>query len=225
MSRRQPLWIGLAVLSLLPAPARAEQVEIVTYYPSPSATTDDLRVKRATVGSDYKALNLDDPLATIPDGTLLVEGSIGIGTSRPPLTAPDGSTAGNLNVNNIFVRSLNGGVGAWVSEALAGGLEPSKPYTVYLSVPAGGSATYDVYTALQLWKYGVTRDRVRIATSYVVSWNGPTYDGPSGGWIGWGPTARNWPPGLGYAGMPNGDGVVMITSNSGAAVVQVGVTW
>lgn len=160
---RHVWWSGIAAgLLLIPTLACAEQVEIVTYYPSPSTTTDDLRVKRATVGSGYQAskLNLDDELAKIPDGSLLVEGAVGIGTTKLAGPAPNGK-AGNLTVNDVFLTSAN----AWASQALAADLAPTKPFTVTVLLPMAqerSTYAYDLYAMLQLWRYGVTREQMRL---------------------------------------------------------------
>lgn len=60
--------------------AAAETIELVTYYPSSGTNevdTDRLHAGRATVGEPYSLLNPAD--ADLPDGTLLVAGSVGIG--------------------------------------------------------------------------------------------------------------------------------------------------
>ncbi len=170
---------GLAAGVLLAATAAwAEQVEIVTYYPSPSATTDDVRAKRMTVGSGYKALNLDDPLAPIADGTLLVEQSVGVGAPVPFKTAPDPSgkspknnLLGNLDVNDIWLRSTQ----SWASQAFADSVAPTKPFRFYFSPPTfrvvdntgrawqtSALVSVDIYRDLQLWRSGVQRSDMRM---------------------------------------------------------------
>ena len=152
--------------------AWAEQDEIVTYYPSPAAATDDLKVKRAAVGTTYQTLNFDDALAAVADGTLLVEHGLGIGTTTLHNNgiAPSGQP-GILDVQDIWLRGAN----AWASQALADGLEPPKPYRVLIpwpperrlyngngEVPVPMTVSYDLYQALQLWRYGVARNQLRI---------------------------------------------------------------
>ncbi len=117
--------VGLWVGGFGAAPLRAESVEIVTYYPAPATVTDDLHVRRTTIGNTYKALNFDDPLAPVADGTLLVEGNLGVGivSGAPPVfaAAPNTQTTGNLNVNDVYLRSANSGAGAWASQSANGG--------------------------------------------------------------------------------------------------------
>ena len=161
------LVIGIAWITTTAVSAFAEQVEIVTYYPAPAATTDDLKVKRASVGTTYQALNFDDALNPVADGTLLVEHGLGIGT--PTLhnggIAPSGQP-GILDVQDIWLRGAN----AWASEAVAG--EPTKPITLGFGFgqipkpdgggPPEGAQAYNAYTALQLWRYGVPANAVRV---------------------------------------------------------------
>ncbi len=80
----------LAVFTLAGV-ARAETVELVTYYPSSATTgqvdTDRLRASRGTVGNTYSMTNPAD--AALPDGMLLVADRVGIGPNfaiPPPLT-------------------------------------------------------------------------------------------------------------------------------------------
>ena len=156
--------------------AWAEQVEIVTYYPSPAAATDDLKVKRAAVGSTYQALNFDDALAAVADGTLLVEHGLGIGTTTLHNNGLTSSgQPGILDVQDIWLRGAN----AWASE-VGGGAPPTPPYTVYIPVeltresrPSGDSywrihsGGLDLYQALGLWRAGVTQNEVTM-----VGWRG-----------------------------------------------------
>ena len=141
--------------------AWGETLEMVTYYPAPSAAGgnfDRLHANRATIGDAYNRTDVPD--ADVPDGHLFVFDRIGVGTTTPagPLHvvgvddttsniiflqgadtpaagAPDIrlgigtptplSTAppvpnglpGNLDVNDIFLRSAN----EWVSRLGLGG--------------------------------------------------------------------------------------------------------
>ncbi|MBI4226958.1 MAG: hypothetical protein HY600_01640 [Candidatus Omnitrophica bacterium] len=80
--------VGTLAVGCVATLARAESVEIVTYYPSPATVTDDLKVKRLSVGTTYQALNFDGT-PPVADGTVLVEG--------------------NLAVNDVYLRSAGGG--------------------------------------------------------------------------------------------------------------------
>ncbi len=73
-------------VGLIAGSAFAETIELVTYYPVNVSTgqmeTDRLHASRATIGDDpYSLTNPAD--ANLPDGTLLVAGSVGIGTANP----------------------------------------------------------------------------------------------------------------------------------------------
>ena len=74
----------LATGGLLTALAWAETLEMVTYYPAPSAAGGDfdrLHANRATIGQDYNRANVPD--ADVPDGHLFVFDRIGVGTTTP----------------------------------------------------------------------------------------------------------------------------------------------
>lgn len=158
--RRRTGWLMALGLLATPVIVLAETIELVTYYPAPAATTDDLKVRRASVGTTYQTLNFDDPLTPVANGTLLVEGNLGAGLiagAAPTFTGgPGGATSGLLNVQDIFLRS----VGVWASEALAGGVEPTKPYTITTKLPDTDvdTAAYDVYSILQLWRFMAWRE-------------------------------------------------------------------
>lgn len=53
-----------------------ETLTITTYYPSPYGSYNELRVNQMTVGSAYQSV-------AIPANSLVVEGSVGIGTITP----------------------------------------------------------------------------------------------------------------------------------------------
>ena len=81
------LLFAVLVLSLLfPSVGFAEELEFVTYYPSPIANateveTDLLSANRIAVGSGYIAPGSG---ALVPsDGQLIVEKRVGIGTDNP----------------------------------------------------------------------------------------------------------------------------------------------
>lgn len=229
MRRLHRIVSGLVGLLLcIPTLAFAESVEIVTYYPSPSTTTDDLKVKRASVGPDYKTLNFDDSLAKIEDGTLLIQRSLGIGLSAaapvPFKTAPDPSgqspkngLLGNLDVNDIWLRSTQ----SWASQAFGADLAPPHPYDVSFEIPAADSnVAYDVYTVLELWKFGVARDKVKIKGFMLLGWGGSALSPPS-------PlNPQPWPQGLDTPSMTNG--VITMgnrANNNKAGSILVIVDW
>ncbi|MCX5712554.1 MAG: hypothetical protein NTY47_05755 [Candidatus Omnitrophica bacterium] len=66
-----------------------DQLTITTYYPSPNGS--------------YKDLN--------------VSNSIALGTTTPRTPAPN-AQAGNLDANDIWLRSLNNNAGAWLSQSI-----------------------------------------------------------------------------------------------------------
>ncbi|MBI3322169.1 MAG: hypothetical protein HYZ94_00610 [Candidatus Omnitrophica bacterium] len=70
-------WLSLpALIGFLAGPAWAETLEIVTYYPAPSATAQDLHVRSLTVGTGFLG-------KTPADGEALVFDRLGIGTNAP----------------------------------------------------------------------------------------------------------------------------------------------
>ncbi|MBI3333433.1 MAG: hypothetical protein HYZ93_05030 [Candidatus Omnitrophica bacterium] len=84
-----------------------ETTELVTYYPT-SASTGDSHVKSLTVGTDYQN---ESP----GDGVALISKQLGIGTVNPAAPAPNGQ-AGNLDVNDLWLRAGNAGAGRWLSQ-------------------------------------------------------------------------------------------------------------
>ncbi len=78
-------WLGVLLVSALAAGlAWGEMLEMVTYYPSPSAAGGDfdrLHANRATIGAAYNRANVPD--ADVPDGNLFVSERVGIGTAAP----------------------------------------------------------------------------------------------------------------------------------------------
>ena len=91
MSSHTPMrLLSVAVASaFLSSICFAETIELVTYYPAPRDGNifDRLHASRITVGNAYDPTNVAD--AAVPDGTLLISGRLGIGTTNPgsPLTA------------------------------------------------------------------------------------------------------------------------------------------
>jgi len=65
--------------------------------------------------------------------TVQSNGNVGIGTTEPTTEEnPYGSTTGNLDVNDVWLRDADGGTGAWAS-AGGGGFDPD-PYTGQQSI-------------------------------------------------------------------------------------------
>ncbi len=98
------LFVG-SVFSLVFAQVVSEALTISTYYPSPYGSYGELRAQRVAIGDNYMnvALHCWDGTGvctnTIPTATdLVVEGSVGIGTSNP---------TGNM----LYVASTMGGAG------------------------------------------------------------------------------------------------------------------
>ncbi len=61
-----------------------------------------------------------------------LDGNVGVGVANPKTPAPNGATAGNLDVNDVYVRGVRGGSPRWVSESLLGDSNltfPSPPDT------------------------------------------------------------------------------------------------
>jgi len=75
--------------------AFAEDVTIITYYPTPYGTYEELRTDESSVGLNYRAL-------AIPTNGLIVEGRTGIGT---PSVAIYGGKQAELDVNGEIAAS------------------------------------------------------------------------------------------------------------------------
>jgi len=104
-----------------------EKIEMSTYVPATlNGDVDRFHAKRATVGTPYSITNPAEPAPA--DGVLLVKGNIGIDptTSTPRSPAPNGSATGNLEANDVYLRSVSrwlsqGGGGSTVSGTYTGG--------------------------------------------------------------------------------------------------------
>ena len=112
-------WLVIILLLGTCAYAIAEDITLTTYYPSPRGVYDQLQ-------------SMGD--------TLLAQsgGNVGIGTTSPNGASPSGQP-GNLDVNDIWVRSANGGAGGWASTSgkLTYTNEYSLPYgAVVKMIPA-----------------------------------------------------------------------------------------
>lgn len=68
--------------------------------------------------------------------TITSDGNVGIGTSTPQSPAPNDEVAGNLDVNDVYIRAASAGAGLWVSQIAAAMAGPTTgTYT------GGGSST------------------------------------------------------------------------------------
>ena len=110
----------LSICLIYPAFSQSsETLTFTTYYPSPIGVYSELRAQRLAVGDNYydaaeycwsgTCTNTIDA-----DADLVVEGNVGIGTASPnPNPSPaNNQSSGNLDVNDVFVRSTN----SWLSE-------------------------------------------------------------------------------------------------------------
>ena len=88
----------IAVLAVLLIPVvsygQEEEITLSTYYPAPYGVYKEL----TTTSNTYLATE---------------EGNVGIGIREPNSDAPNGTKTGNLDVNDIYLRS----VPKWVSQA------------------------------------------------------------------------------------------------------------
>ncbi|TSC67800.1 MAG: hypothetical protein G01um101472_309 [Parcubacteria group bacterium Gr01-1014_72] len=132
-------------------------------------------------------------LAILGDGT--VQGNFGAGVATPRSTAPNSVTTGNMEANDIFVRSIS----KWISTAFAqgggggtSGLIPN-PYTLVLygqQSVGTHSVVFDSYHELSLWGQGTSREQVKLVA------------------------ARNFPSRTAVSGVSMTDAVVLASQNS-----------
>ena len=111
--------VTLLVMGFLSAPAWADEtIEIATYVPAPTASSnsmDRLHANRMTIGQSpplsFSITNPDD--ATLTDGTLLVNQKIGIGTANPlarlDVQGVNFTPMGDPLGQNMWFRVGNGG--------------------------------------------------------------------------------------------------------------------
>lgn len=85
--------VGL-FLSAFAAELGSESVTLSTYYPAPSGVYTQM----ITTGNTYLARD---------------QGNVGVGTKSPQGLAPNGIAQGNLDVNDVYLRSL----GQWASQS------------------------------------------------------------------------------------------------------------
>jgi len=96
-----------------------EEIVLTTYYPTPYGDYREMRAERMAVGKDWRsAANVcweggkcSNP-DIAPDTNLVVEGNVGIGSTYKPQTVVPNSKPGNLDVNDVYLRSAE----AWVSQ-------------------------------------------------------------------------------------------------------------
>ncbi len=86
----------LLAAAALPRELGSESLTLQTYYPSPLGI--------------YSQVTSTGETILARDG-----GNVGVGTTNPKSPTPSGSTSGNIDVNDIWVRSANGGAGTWLS--------------------------------------------------------------------------------------------------------------
>lgn len=84
-----------------------EDITITTYYPSPYGSYRELTSHRMKVGRTYH-----DSSVVVSDDNLIIEGNVGVGVVSPSSPAPNAATKGNLDVNDIYLRSVN----RWLSQ-------------------------------------------------------------------------------------------------------------
>ena len=111
--------VTLLVMGFLSAPAWADEtIEIATYVPAPTASSnsmDRLHANRMTIGQSpplsFSITNPDD--ATLTNGTLLVNQKIGIGTANPlarlDVQGVNFTPMGDPLGQNMWFRVGNGG--------------------------------------------------------------------------------------------------------------------
>lgn len=125
----------------------SEQVTITTYYPAPYGVYTELRARRMGIGDTYF-----NPVSHgVPNGTLIVENAIGIGTDTPL-----GKFNVNMGANNNYF-SVNNDVNIGVE--LRSGTSFGNPYIIFSN---NAGSDYDVRAMLLgndtfEWRGGVVR--------------------------------------------------------------------
>ncbi len=90
------LVMGLILSFLYAACFAEESITITTYYPSPYGSYRQLTADQIAIGSAYR-----NP--TYADGTLYVQGNVGIGTTSPNST----KGSGYLDVKDVYLRDVS----------------------------------------------------------------------------------------------------------------------
>ena len=160
-----------------------EEIVLTTYYPTPYGDYQEMRATRMAVGPTYRAYSnvcwdqgkCNELIGDTTD--LVVERNVGIGdTYKPQTPAPKGNV-GNLDVNDIFVRSL-GTNGEWISQSTA-------DFTQTDVGPLPSDSAWDTLYAylVQSW-CDVPNAQISLDVGkYLVIFNGSTFHG---GWFqGW----------------------------------------
>jgi len=102
---------------------KTEEIVLTTYYPVPYGDYREMRAERMAVGKNWrsaanvcweqgKCTDWINEEGTGGDTDLIVEGNAGIGSTYKPSTMVPNSEQGNLDVNDVYVRSK----GQWVSQ-------------------------------------------------------------------------------------------------------------
>jgi len=115
----------IVIICLIIGLAYADQLTFSTYYPAPFGVYREMRAMRMAIGDTYHKTGdhpwdedgSGDPGEIHQDADLVVEGNVGIGTATPTTDPnPNGDTAGNLDVADVWLRGANDGTGGWASE-------------------------------------------------------------------------------------------------------------
>jgi len=118
---------------LHPCLSYAEEVAMRTIIPD----QDIVRGNDMAVGDSYRTLSDED----VPPGFLVIEGNMDIGKnpSAPTTPVPNEATAGNLNVNDIYIRALNADEGGWASTLQTGCDKEVSGYIDFLMEGTAGN--------------------------------------------------------------------------------------
>ena len=133
-------WLMIGLLLAVSTYAMAEEITLTTYYPSPRGVYQELRTAgdvgigditappgarlhvtqtgatpavQVTQTGAADALRIEDQAGDLTPFVINQAGAVGIGTAVPNAAAPNGQS-GNLDVNDVYVRSE----GAWASQSL-----------------------------------------------------------------------------------------------------------
>jgi len=172
------LVMGLILSFLYAACFAEESITITTYYPSPYGSYRQLAADQIAIGSTYR-----NP--TYADGSLYVQDNVGIGTTSPQTPAPNALT-GNLDVNDIYLRSTS----QWVSQI--GWYVPTSIIAttathngnfggyqaMYSWIQSNGCSGYHVCDSTEITRYY----QIHVAGTFTGWFNGGVFDtNPSAG--------------------------------------------
>jgi hypothetical protein len=177
------LAVGLLILVFSYAPCFSQsrledKITITTYYPSPYGSYNQLQTNTLGVGDNDGDGGLDSgdvPNPTTNPGEVWIKGNVGIGTMSPNSPAPNGQS-GNLDVNDIWVRSANNGSGEWFTRAVSTVWLGSAGVLLREGAAAQASCSAGV-TATFLARYQNGRIQTR---TYYAPFSGPACDS---GWV------------------------------------------